>query len=84
MITVVGHNIRRYRKLKGLTIEKLGFLCDTDPRQISAYENGKVDINLTMLCLIAKKLEIEPAALLQLPPGEKDTFGDDFPKLPGK
>jgi len=67
MITIVGENIRKYRKLKGLSQEKLAHLCDIETRMISQYENGKVDTNITMLCLIAEHLGIKPGQLFEEP-----------------
>jgi transcriptional regulator with XRE-family HTH domain len=79
MIKIVGANIRKYRKLKHLTIKELAYMCDITPSMISDYERGIVDTNITTLCLIAKKLEVSPSILFEMPEGEIDTYGDEFP-----
>lgn len=64
MIKIVGQNIRKYRKLKGLTIMQLSYKCEISTKQIGDYERGKVDTNITMLSILAKHLEIKPFLLL--------------------
>lgn len=55
----VGDNIRKYRKLKGLTIAQLAFKMEVDPKQVSKMELAKTDSNITMLKLVSKHLEID-------------------------
>jgi len=42
MIKVVGDNIRKHRKLKGLTKAEFAFLTEVEVRQIGDYELGKL------------------------------------------
>ena len=65
MISIVGANIRRQRKLKGLTQAQLAYMCDITPGMISDYERGKIDINITAICLIADNLGINPGQLFE-------------------
>ncbi|MBB5634567.1 transcriptional regulator with XRE-family HTH domain [Pedobacter cryoconitis] len=65
LIKIVGNNIRRYRKLKGLTIAELSFFTQISEKQIGDYENGKVDTNITMLSILAKHLDKTVAALFE-------------------
>jgi len=63
LIKLVGQNIRKYRKLKGLTIATFATTIEMDSKQLSNYELGKVDTNITMIGLIARNLDIEPHVL---------------------
>ncbi|MCX2483363.1 helix-turn-helix domain-containing protein [Pedobacter sp. MR2016-24] len=63
LIKLVGHNIRKYRKLKGFTIAAFATMIEMDAKQLSNYELGKVDTNITMIGLIARHLDIEPYIL---------------------
>lgn len=55
----VGDNIRKYRKLNGLTIAQLAFKMEVDPKQVSKMELAKTDSNITMLKLVSQHLEID-------------------------
>jgi transcriptional regulator with XRE-family HTH domain len=79
MIKIVGANIRKYLKIKHLTIKNLAYMFDITPSMISDYERGIVDTNITTLCLIAKKLEVSPSILFEMAEGELDTYGYEFP-----
>ena len=58
-ILIVGNNVRQLRKIKGWTISEFAFRCGVDPHQISRIELGLTDSNITMLTLIAEKLEVD-------------------------
>ncbi|MBB5621538.1 transcriptional regulator with XRE-family HTH domain [Pedobacter cryoconitis] len=58
-ILIVGNNVRKLRKMKGWTISEFAFRCEVDPHQISRIELGLTDANITMLTLIAEKLEVD-------------------------
>ena len=60
----LGRNIRKFRKLKGLTIAQLAYACEIEPKQLYNYEYGKVDTNITNLTLIAEHLGVEAYQLL--------------------
>ena len=60
----LGRNIRKYRKLKGLTIAQLAYSCEIEPKQLYNYEYGKVDTNITILTLIAEHQGVEAYHLL--------------------
>jgi len=62
-INLVGKNIRKYRKLKGLKQKELAYLCDLTVPMISRYEGGSIDITITTVKLISDKLEIHPGKL---------------------
>jgi len=65
LIKLVGENMRRYRKLKGLTIAQLSYITEISIKQIGDYENGKVDTNITMLGILAKHLDKKVADLFE-------------------
>ncbi|RAJ28884.1 helix-turn-helix domain-containing protein [Pedobacter cryoconitis] len=62
---IVGKNIVKFRKLKGLSAERLGILCDVEQASISKYENGKVWPNLKTLSKIASALGIKIVQLFE-------------------
>jgi len=58
-ILIVGRNVRKLRERKGWTIAEFAFKCEVDPHQISRVELGLTDCNITMLVLVAAKLEVD-------------------------
>jgi transcriptional regulator with XRE-family HTH domain len=62
----IGNNIRKHRKIKGLTMTELAFLCnDIDYSQINRMELGAVNFSVSYLSLIASILEIEVTDLIK-------------------
>ncbi len=59
--TIVGKNIQKFRKQKGLTGEDLAELCNLSYGYIKNLESSKVHatISIETLKLIADKLEIK-------------------------
>jgi len=66
-IIIVGRNIAKFRKIKGLSEGKLGILCGIEQASISKYENGKVWPNLKTLSKIARSLEVHIARFFDDP-----------------
>jgi XRE family transcriptional regulator, regulator of sulfur utilization len=60
---ILGNNLRVYRKLSGLSQEKLAEKADLHPVYISAVERGAKTISVDALCRIAKALRVEVADL---------------------
>jgi len=56
-------NLRKYRKLLGLTQEKLAEMCNTDPGYIRQIEIGKRFPSLEYIERLAKSLNIAPYRL---------------------
>lgn len=56
----IGQRIKKARKQKGFTQERLGENLDVSTVYISQIENGKTKINLEMLIRIANILNINP------------------------
>lgn len=61
---IVGANIRRLRKAKGLTQEQLAHESGVAMRYVAGVERGEENPSLKFLVKIAEALEAEPAALL--------------------
>ena len=54
----IGNNIKKWRKLKKLTQQELGFLIDKNVKSIQRYETGVNPIPIDVLSNIAKALNI--------------------------
>jgi len=59
-----GSNLRSIRKRKKLTQLTLGVRCGTDNSQISQWERGIWDLQLSTIIILAKGLEVQPKELL--------------------
>ncbi len=62
--TIVGKNIRKYRKLKGVSQEKFAELCDLHRTYVGSVERGERNITLKILEKFALALCLEPKDLL--------------------
>ncbi|WP_183192630.1 helix-turn-helix domain-containing protein [Brevibacillus fluminis] len=63
-MSYLGENIRRYRKLKGLSIHELAALSKSSPSSISQIETGKRDVTFKLIESIAKALDMEVSLLV--------------------
>lgn len=61
---IVGENIKRLRKERGLTQKNLGELCGIAEPNIRKYENGKQNPKLETAESIAKALNVSVLSLL--------------------
>lgn len=61
---IVGANIRRLRKAKGLTQEQLAHESGVAMRYVAGVERGEENPSLKFLVKIAEALGAEPASLL--------------------
>lgn len=61
----LGKNIKRLRKQKGLSQEKLSLNLDLDGSYIGKVENGKLNITIDKISAIAKFLEVEVIELFK-------------------
>lgn len=59
-----GHNLKRLREGKSLSLRELSSKCDLDSSKISKIENGKTNLQLSSIFELAKGLEVEPKELL--------------------
>ena len=64
-IKLVGKNVRKYRKLRNLSQEKLSELVDVTTDYISLIELGKRVPSLKRLYKIAEILDVEPYKFLK-------------------
>jgi transcriptional regulator with XRE-family HTH domain len=67
---VLGANIRRLRKAKGLTQEQLAHEAGMAMRYVAGVERGEENPSLRFLVKIAEALGSEPATLLARQPIE--------------
>lgn len=65
---IVGANIRRLRKAKGLTQEQLAHEAGMAMRYVAGVERGQENTSLRFMVKIAEALGAEPASLLMRPP----------------
>jgi|APFre7841882793_1041355.scaffolds.fasta_scaffold85406_2 transcriptional regulator with XRE-family HTH domain len=65
LFSIIGNNITKYRKQKGLTIKEFGYLCDIEKPNLIPIEKGKKNITLSTLNKIANSLEVEITELLK-------------------
>lgn len=63
-LILIGKNITKYRKAKGLTIKELGYRCDMEYSNIIPIEKGKINVTFNSLYRIAEALEIDLKLLL--------------------
>jgi transcriptional regulator with XRE-family HTH domain len=61
---IVGGNIRRLRKAKGLTQEQLAHESEVAMRYVAGVERGEENPSLKFLVKIADALKVEPSDLL--------------------
>jgi transcriptional regulator with XRE-family HTH domain len=61
---IVGANIRRLRKAKGLTQEQLAHEAGVAMRYVAGVERAEENPSLKFLVKIAEALDVEPAILL--------------------
>lgn len=66
-LSYLGENIRKYRKLKGLTINELADLSKSSVSSISLIETGKRDPTFKVILNIAQALQIDIAKLVTSP-----------------
>ncbi len=65
MFALVGETLRRFRKDKGLTLEKLGEMAGVGRGQLSRIENGHQEATLSTLAKILRCLEVSRWELFQ-------------------
>jgi len=66
MQEAVGRRIRELRKARGLTQEGVAEAASINPKYFGAIERGEVNLSLSTLDRIAKALNVQPAALLEV------------------
>lgn len=61
----LGKNIKKYRKLRGLTQEKMAELIEIEVRTLSLIETGNNFVTSKTFEKITKVLQVNPSALLE-------------------
>jgi transcriptional regulator with XRE-family HTH domain len=61
---VLGANVRRLRKVKGLSQEAFGDDCSLHRTQVGAVERAEANLTMAKLELVAAALAVEAAYLL--------------------
>jgi transcriptional regulator with XRE-family HTH domain len=65
--SIIGGNLRRFRKARGLTQESLAAEVDLDIRQIGRIERGESYPSVGLLVQLAEVLGVEPGAFFTPP-----------------
>ena len=66
VVQLLGVNVRRYRKLKGMSQERLALDAGMERSYVSDLERGQRNPSVRALGRLAEALEIEPRALLEV------------------
>jgi transcriptional regulator with XRE-family HTH domain len=61
----IGANVRRLRKQRGLTQEKLAELAGAEARWVQEVEGGRANSTITVLVALADALKVDPRVLLE-------------------
>ena len=72
---IFGENLKRYRKMSGMTQEELSERLDITPNHLSRIENGKSFITAECLDSLCGIFKITPATLFYTSP---EIFGDEI------
>lgn len=64
VVQLLGVNVRRYRKLRGMTQEQLALEVEMERSYISDLERGTRNPSVRALGRLAQALNVEPKALL--------------------
>lgn len=59
-LRLIGENITKIRKQKGLTSKELGYLCDIEKSNLIPIEKGRINVTALTLIKIAKAMQVHP------------------------
>ncbi|CAN1516661.1 COG1476 Predicted transcriptional regulators [Methylophilaceae bacterium] len=65
-LNTLANNVRRLRKLSGLSQEELAFQCEIDRTYISKVERGVANPSLLILSRIAEVLDVSIEELVKI------------------
>lgn len=65
ILNIIGYNIRRLRKEKGYSQEKLATVSGLHRTYIGAVERGEKNISANNISAIAEALNVEPYVLMK-------------------
>ena len=60
----VGERVKNIRQSKGISVRRLGEMCNIDYANLSRFENGKQDIKILTLKVIAEQLKVDLKKLI--------------------
>lgn len=69
--TIIGNNLKEYRKLKGLSQDQVGAFIGFDRSLISLYENAEREIPITHLEKLSDLFGVDLEDLLEENPEER-------------
>lgn len=58
-LILIGNNISKIRKKKGLTSKELGLRCDIEKSNLINIEKGRINVTANTLLKLANALEVE-------------------------
>jgi transcriptional regulator with XRE-family HTH domain len=64
VVQLLGRNVRRYRKLKGMTQEQLALEAGMERSYVSDLERGQRNPSVRAVGRLAEALSVEPMVLL--------------------
>lgn len=64
-LILIGKNITKFRKQKGITSKELGYQCDMEKSNLIPIEKGRINVTISTLVKIAKALDIEVTDLFK-------------------
>ena len=77
----LGNNIRKYRKLRKLTQEKLAEALDMEIKSLSLIETGNSFVSSRTLIKLSEVLQVSPSELLNdIDPNETERLYNDAQK----
>lgn len=77
----IGKNIRKYRKLKGLTLEKLAEVLDTDTNYLGQCERGERRFSLDKLVDLIAYFGITANDIIPIPSAQRRRPRENNPYL---
>lgn len=79
----VGQNIRKYRNMKGYSLQLLAEKIDKTKKTVQRYETGEIRIDMELLGDIARSLDVKVSDLMQGTEELNEILNDtDFVMLP--
>jgi transcriptional regulator with XRE-family HTH domain len=64
ILVLFGHNLKKRRLARGLSLRQFAALADIDHAMIDRYERGITNPSLTTLAKLAEALGVEPYTLI--------------------
>ncbi len=75
--TILGRNVKRYRKQKGLSQEKLAEIIDVSVKHLSTIESGSAFLSADLLQSLADTLDVPVYLLFYEGPAVRSPSNED-------